>query len=162
MLPNVIDHVLSFLPHDNDQAKSSQMSDNTERKQIWDCCDEEAVMVTKRWRDSSPVRTEGHCPDDGGCPNSSLEATQTNWRTRRWPQANQGIPHSVLYNAQVLRWASSTQTRVRTKLGPGPGQPIGAVFSHRDQHWSKKMVPNQSSWINNGQREYGDRAVSKY
>ena len=143
---------------------SSQMSDNTERKQRWDCCDEEAVMVTetKRWRDSSPVRTLGHCPDDGGCPNSSLEATQTNWRTRQWPQANQGIPHSVLYDAQVLRWASSTQTRVRTKLGPGPGHPIGAMFSHGDQHWSKKMYPNQSSWINNGQREYGDRAVSKY
>ena len=89
---------------------SSQMSDNTERGQIWDCVDGEAVMVTetKRWRDSSSVRTLGHCPDDGGCPNSSLEATQTNWRTRHWPQANQGIPHSVLYDAQVLRWASST------------------------------------------------------
>ena len=120
------------------------------------------VTETKRWRDSSTVRTLGHCPDDGGCPNSSLEATETNWRTRQWPQANHGIPHSVLYDAQVLRWASSTQTRVRTKLGPGPGHPIGAVFSHGDQHWSKKMYPNQSPWINNGQREYGDRAVSKY
>ena len=77
-------------------------------------------MVTAERDGEIPAKwalgTVGHCPDDGGCPNSSLEAKQRPTGGRETGLRPMNVSRigssTVSDDAQVLRWALSTQSQV--------------------------------------------------